>query len=143
MTASGSETRLDELKPTYQAFQSQNAGMKYVGAWLKRLRLHKYAYIFENFTFEQMMDVTDEFLEKLTVTQGARTKLVNSILKLKERHIRLTQANQDVKNGKMTIDAAIQLLTETVETPMKPMEIYDPNDIAASFWKLLTLGMQF
>lgn len=140
MTASGSETRLDDLKPTYHAFQSQNSGMKYVGAWLKRLRLHKYAYIFENFTFEQMMDVTDEFLDKLTVTQGARTKLVNSIQKLKERHTRLTQTEQDLKNGKLTTDAAIQILIELVETPMKPIEVYDTTDVAAQFLKLLGVG---
>lgn len=140
MTASGSETRLDDLKPTYQAFQTQNSGMKYVGAWLKRLRLHKYAYIFENFTFEQMMDVTDDFLEKLTVTQGARTKLVNSIQKLKERYVRLTQAEQELKNGQMTTDTAIQLLIELVETPMKPIDIYDTTDVAAQFLNLLNIG---
>lgn len=140
MTASGSETRLDDLKPAYQAFQTQNPGMKYVGAWLKRLRLHKYAYIFENFTFEQMMDVSDEFLEKLTVTQGARTKLVNSIHKLKERYIRLTQAEQELNCGKMTTDTAIQMLIEYVETPMKPIDIYDTTDVAAQFLNVLSLG---
>lgn len=140
MTASGSETRLDDLKPIYQAFQTQNPGMKYVGAWLKRLRLHKYGYIFENFTFEQMMDTTDEFLGKLGVTQGARTKLVNSIQKLKERHTRLTQAQQDLKDGKMTTETAIQLLIELVETPIKPIDIYDTTDVATQFLELLELG---
>lgn len=140
LTASGSETRLDDLKPGYQSFQTQNVGMKYVGAWLKKLRLHKYAYIFENFTFDGMMDITDEFLEKLTVTQGARTKLVNSIQKLKERYTRLSQAEQDLKNGKITTDAAIQLLIEFVETPMKPMDVYDTTDVASQFLKLLSFG---
>lgn len=141
MTASGSETRLDDLKPTYQTFQTQNSGMKYVGAWLKRLRLHKYAYIFENFTFEQMMEITDEFLEKLTVTQGARTKLVNSIQKLKERHLKLSQAEQDLKTGKIAINQAIELLTDVVATPMKPIEKYNASDVAAQFLNLLGLGM--
>lgn len=140
MTASGSETRLDDLKPAYQAFQTQNPGMKYVGTWLKKLRLHKYAYIFENSTFEQMMDITDEFLEKLSVTQGARTKLVNSIQKLKERYVRLSQAEQELKSGQMSIDVAIKMLIEYVETPMKPMDIYDTSDVATQFLKLLNLG---
>lgn len=140
ITASGSETRLDDLKPIYQGCRTQNPGMQYVGVWLKKLRLHKYGYIFEDFTFEQMMDTTDEFLDKLTVTQGARTKLVTSIQKLKERYIRLTQAEQDLKDGKMTTEAAIQLLFELVETPMKPIDIYDPTDTATQFLKLLELG---
>lgn len=140
MTASGSETRLDDLKPTYQAFRTQHPGMKYVGVWLKKLRLHKYNYIFENYTFEQMMDITDEMLEKMGITQGARTKLVNSIVKLNERYIRLTQAEQELKNGEMEIAAAIQLLHELVETPMKPINIYDTADVAAEFLKLLKVG---
>lgn len=140
MAASGSETRLDDSKPAYHAFQTQYPGMKYFGAWLKKLRLHKYAYIFENFTFEEMMGVTDEFLENLTVTQGARTKLVNSIQKLKERYTRLTQTEQDLKNGEITIESAISVLNELVESPMKPIEIYDTTDVAAQFLKLLNVG---
>lgn len=141
MTASGSETRLDDLKPTYQTFQTQNPGMKYVGAWLKSLRLHKYAYIFENFTFEQMMDITDNFLEKLNVTQGARTKLVNSIQKLKERLSKLSKAEQDLKSEEITPNQAIELLTDVVVTPMKPIKEYIATDVASRFLDLLDLGM--
>lgn len=140
LTASGSETRLDDLKPTYQTFQSQNPGMKYVGAWLKRLRLHKYADIFLNISFEQMMDINDEFLDALSVTQGARTKLVNSIHKLKERHGKLIQTEQELKAAKITVGAAIEVLMETVVTPMKPADVYCPMDVASQVLNLLATG---
>lgn len=87
-----------------------------------------------------MMDITDEFLEKLGVTQGARTKLVNSIQKLKERSARLAQTEQELKSGKTTPDIAIKFLLETVETPMKPMEVYDTADVTVQFLNLLNVG---
>lgn len=138
---SGSETRLDDLKPAYQAFVSQHTGMKYIGHWLKKLRLHKYCQSFEDMTFEKMMNITEEYLERLGITQGARTKMINSIQKLKERHARLTQTEQDLKSGNMTLDAATQLLTEFADTPMKPINVYDKNNVAAQFLNVLNLGM--
>lgn len=141
MTASGSETRLDDLyKSTYQAFQTQNIGMKFIQPWLKKLRLHKYYGHFENFTYEQMMDLTEEFLTQLGITQGARTKLINSILKLKERANRLIETEQKLKSGEITTDAAIKLLHEIVDTPMKPIESYDSTDVTYQFMNLLTVG---
>lgn len=143
-TSSGSETRLDDLKPAYQAyqaFQSQHTGMKYVGHWLKKLRLHKYCQSFENMTFEDMMRINEEFLEQLGITQGARTKMVNSIQKLKERHARLTQAEQDLKSGNATIDSVTPVLTELADTPMKPINVYDKCNVAAQFLNVLNLGM--
>lgn len=138
--ASGSDSRLDELKPEFQVFQTQHPGMKYIYYWLKYLRLHKYTHIFNNFTYEKMMDITDEYLETINVTQGARTKLVNSIRKLEERFTRLTQAEQDLMKSKITMDEVIKLLLEIVRSPMKPIDIYDVTDIAAQFLKLLNVG---
>lgn len=137
---SGSETRLDDLKPAYKAFQSQHTGMKFVGHWLKKLRLHKYCQSFENMTFEEMMRINEEFLEQLGITQGARTKMVNSIQKLRERYARLTQAEQDLKSGNTTIDQVTPLLTEYADTPMKPINVYDKNNVAAQFLNVLNLG---
>lgn len=139
-TSSGSETRLDDLKPAYQAFQSQHTGMKYVGHWLKKLRLHKYCQAFEEMTFEQMMMLNESYLERLGITQGARTKMVNSIQKLKERHARLMQAEQDLKSGNTTIEATVQMLTELADTPMKPINAYDKCNVAAQFLNVLNLG---
>lgn len=140
MTTSGSETRLDDLKPTYQTFHTQHTGMSYVGAWLKRLRLHKYAWVFEKFTYEQMMDITEEYLIQLVVTKGARHKLLNCIQKLKERYNSLAQAEKDLTNGKVTTSAVVDMLTEVVATPMKPIEKYNTVDVGAQFLKVLHLG---
>lgn len=141
MKPSGSETRLDEMKPApYQAFQSPHAGMKYVGHWLKKLRLHKYCRLFEDMEYEELMCIDEQFLERLGITQGARTKMINSIQKLEERHARLTQAEQDLKSGNTTIDQTTQLLTEFVDTPMKPINIRDQNNVAAQFLNVLNLG---
>lgn len=92
-------------------------------------------------TFEQMMLINEEYLERLEITQGARTKMVNSILKLKERHARLTQTEQDLKSGNMTINAVTQLLTDIADTPMKPINVYDKSNVAAQFLNVLNLGM--
>ena len=34
-----------------------------VPMWLKTLRLHKYAYLFQQMTYEEMMNLTEEWLE--------------------------------------------------------------------------------
>lgn len=92
-------------------------------------------------TFEEMMCINEEFLERLGITQGARTKMVNSIQKLRERYDRLTQAEQDLKSGNTTIDQVTPLLTEYADTPMKPINVYDKNNVAAQFLNVLNLGM--
>lgn len=43
--------------------------------WLKRLRLHKYSELFKGKTFDQMLKLSDEDLENLGLTTGARRKL--------------------------------------------------------------------
>lgn len=87
-----------------------------------------------------MMDTTDESLEKLGITKGARNKLVIYIQKLKERSSQLAQYEQELKNGETTPDMAIEFLLETVETPMKPMEVYDTADVTVQFMNLLNVG---
>lgn len=143
LTASGSDTRINDVKSTYQTFQSQHPGMRYVGAWLKKLRLHKYSYLFENYTFEEMMNITNEYLERHGITKGARDKLVNSIQKLKERYIKMLQTEQDLNNGKILINAAIEILSDVVTTPIKPLETYNTCDVASQFLSLLMLGECF
>lgn len=34
-----------------------------VPVWLKTLRLHKYSYLFRQMTYEEMLDITEEWLE--------------------------------------------------------------------------------
>lgn len=57
----GSETRLDALRN----HNGLEPGMCMVGPWLKSLRLHKYIWLFSNITYNQMMSIDEEYLEKL------------------------------------------------------------------------------
>ncbi|XP_014817329.1 PREDICTED: protein Smaug homolog 2, partial [Calidris pugnax] len=59
--------------------------MKDVPSWLKSLRLHKYAALFSQMTYEEMMTLTEHHLESQNVTKGARHKIALSIQKLRER----------------------------------------------------------
>lgn len=142
VTSSGSETRLDDFKPSYQTFQTQHIGMSSMATWLKSLRLHKYVWIFSSLSYEQMLSITEEYLSKLDVTKGARHKLVICIQKLKERYNILAQAENNLQNGHgpNSIFNALEELTNIVITPMKPVELYNKEDVASQFLKVLDLG---
>jgi len=71
-------------------------GMKDVPIWLKSLRLHKYAHIFADMTYEEMLNLTEEYLEKNDVTKGARKKIIICIQKIKERKKALAQLEKEV-----------------------------------------------
>ncbi|KAG5285236.1 hypothetical protein AALO_G00001070 [Alosa alosa] len=89
-SGSGGSEHLDEgsglvgvaLRST---FHEEGSGMRDVPAWLKSLRLHKYASLFSTMTYDEMMSLTEEQLESQNVTKGARHKIIISIQKLKER----------------------------------------------------------
>jgi hypothetical protein len=51
--------------------------------WLKSLRLHKYASIFENMTFDELLTMNKASLKKRGMTEGAANKLVGKIEELK------------------------------------------------------------
>jgi len=75
--------------------------------WLKSLRLHKYQFIFESLSYDEMMEMSDETLAHMVskslilylinvyclfyllfnqqVTQGARNKILQNIKKLTQR----------------------------------------------------------
>lgn len=53
--------------------------------WLKSLRLHKYTQLLQQMDYNEMMQLTEQKLEKLNVTKGARKKILQSIQKLHER----------------------------------------------------------
>ena len=65
-----------------QTFQETSScpqrGMKFVPDWLKSLRLHKYTNLIMSMSYIEMMDLTEEKLEKMNVTKGAARKIVNS-----------------------------------------------------------------
>ncbi|KAM8763298.1 protein Smaug homolog 1 isoform 4-T4 [Acanthopagrus schlegelii] len=88
-----------------------------VPAWLKSLRLHKYAALFSTMTYDEMLSLTEEQLEA-QVTKGARHKIVISILKLKERQNLLRSLEKDVLEGS-NLRAPLQELHQMIMTPIK------------------------
>ncbi|XP_075700256.1 protein Smaug homolog 1 isoform X2 [Rhinoderma darwinii] len=89
-----------------------------VPAWLKSLRLHKYAALFSQMTYEEMMSLNECQLEAQNVTKGARHKIVISIQKLKERHILLKSLERDVLEGG-NLRGPLQELHQMILTPIK------------------------
>ncbi|XP_070760766.1 protein Smaug homolog 1 isoform X2 [Enoplosus armatus] len=89
-----------------------------VPAWLKSLRLHKYAALFSTMTYDEMLSLTEQQLEAQKVTKGARHKIVISILKLKERQHLLRSLEKDVLEGS-NLRAPLQELHQMIMTPIK------------------------
>ncbi|XP_036397889.1 protein Smaug homolog 1 isoform X4 [Megalops cyprinoides] len=89
-----------------------------VPAWLKSLRLHKYAALFSTMTYDEMMSLTEQQLESQNVTKGARHKIVISIQKLKERQNMLRCLEKDVLEGG-NLRTPLQELHQMILTPIK------------------------
>ncbi|XP_078240192.1 protein Smaug homolog 1 isoform X2 [Pogona vitticeps] len=89
-----------------------------VPAWLKSLRLHKYAALFSQMTYDEMMALTESQLEAQNVTKGARHKIVISIQKLKERQNLLKSLERDILEGG-NLRVPLQELHQMILTPIK------------------------
>ncbi|XP_062974266.1 protein Smaug homolog 1 isoform X2 [Elgaria multicarinata webbii] len=89
-----------------------------VPAWLKSLRLHKYAALFSQMTYDEMMALTECQLEAQNVTKGARHKIVISIQKLKERQNLLKSLERDILEGG-NLRVLLQELHQMILTPIK------------------------
>ncbi|XP_068177049.1 protein Smaug homolog 1 [Antennarius striatus] len=100
------------------SFHEDGSGMREVPAWLKSLRLHKYAALFSTLTYDQMLSLTEEQLEAQKVTKGARHKIVISIQKLRERQTLLRSLEKDVLEGS-NLRAPLQELHHIIMTPIK------------------------
>uniref|UniRef100_A0A8D3BNV5 SAM domain-containing protein n=1 Tax=Scophthalmus maximus TaxID=52904 RepID=A0A8D3BNV5_SCOMX len=97
-----------------------------VPAWLKSLRLHKYASLFSQMTYEEMMILTEHHLESQNVTKGARHKIALSIQKLRERQSVLKSLEKDILEGG-NLRNALQELQLIIITPIKA---YSPPSAA-------------
>lgn len=149
LTSSGSETRLDDFKQHHHMMKmygtAPNVGMASIAHWLKSLRLHKYVWLFSNLTYEQMMEMTEEYLASLGVTKGARHKLVLCIQKLRERYATMVRLEKELLAAgggvasKAQLGAVFEELTNIVLTPMKPAGTDPKEDIGTQFLKLLDL----
>nr|XP_041568400.1 protein Smaug homolog 2 [Taeniopygia guttata] len=100
------------------SFQEDGSGMKDVPSWLKSLRLHKYAALFAQMSYEEMMTLTEHHLESQNVTKGARHKIALSIQKLRERQSVLRALEKDILEGG-NLWTALQELQQILATPIK------------------------
>uniref|UniRef100_A0A671LJI1 Protein Smaug homolog 2-like n=1 Tax=Sinocyclocheilus anshuiensis TaxID=1608454 RepID=A0A671LJI1_9TELE len=121
VASSGSE-QTEEQSNTRNTFQEDGSGMRDVPSWLKSLRLHKYASLFCQMTYEEMMILTEKHLESQNVTKGARHKIALSIQKLRERQSVLKSLEKDILEGG-NVRNALQELQQIIITPIK---VYAP-----------------
>ncbi|XP_053253606.1 protein Smaug homolog 2 isoform X1 [Podarcis raffonei] len=121
VASSGSE-QTEEQSGSRNTFQEEGSGMKDVPSWLKSLRLHKYAALFSQMTYEEMMTLTEQHLESQVlhknVTKGARHKIALSIQKLRERQSVLKSLEKDILEGG-NLWNALQELQQIIITPIK------------------------
>ncbi|CAM4872412.1 unnamed protein product [Rotaria socialis] len=109
-------------------FLQPNSGMRDVPKWLKTLRLHKYAFFFSQMTYDQMMNLTFDQLKEGKITDGACTKILLNIKKLKERPSLLQQCIIDIDNGQIDIKTVLQILNEFMLTPIHVKQTEKNND---------------
>lgn len=117
VASSGSEQTEDQVNAR-NTFQEDGSGMKDVPTWLKSLRLHKYASLFSQMSYEEMMILTEQHLETQNVTKGARHKIALSIQKLRERQSLLKSLEKDILEGG-NVRNALQELQQIIITPIK------------------------
>ncbi|XP_076463514.1 protein Smaug homolog 1-like isoform X2 [Babylonia areolata] len=115
----GSESHQEEgPQPVRDSFVEEGSGMREVPVWLKTLRLHKYSYLFRQMTYEDMLNITEEWLEARKVTKGARHKIVISIQKLRERQKLLCEFEKRIMQGG-PIREVLGELKSMLNTPIK------------------------
>lgn len=138
-----------QQKPTYSESIGIGIGigigMNNIPVWLKSLRLHKYTWIFTNLSYEQMLNITEQYLEDLKITKGARDKLLICIGKLKDRFNLLCQIEGDlhILNSGDSLSIILDELIKMVVTPMKPILPDRKDDVGLQLLKVINLGKFF
>uniref|UniRef100_A0A6G1SMB3 Protein Smaug 2 n=1 Tax=Aceria tosichella TaxID=561515 RepID=A0A6G1SMB3_9ACAR len=92
--------------------------METVDRWLKSLRLHKYTHLFKSLTYEEMLNIQEQFLIDMDITKGARNKILVSIKKLNLRQDRLVYMIDDLNQGNISMKEALTVLKEMLITPI-------------------------
>lgn len=136
-TISGS---IESISSGYHSDGFYSIGMNDISKWLKKLRLHKYLWVFENVSYEKMFTFTEEYFESLNITLGARRKLASCIDKLKTRGETMKQMEWDLSQNRMLLPEAITEMETIAVSPMKPMRLNCDTDVGFQLWKLLNLG---
>ena len=79
-------------------------------------------------TYEQMMNLTIDQLKEGKITDGACTKILLNIKKLKERQTLLQQCLIDIDNGQIDIKTVLQQLNELMLTPIRSKQDNDDEE---------------
>lgn len=108
-----------------------------VPKWLKHLRLHKYNVFFSQMTFDEMMNLTNENLRALNITEGACSKILLNIRKLKERSSVLKQYLIDLDTEQIDVLTIIPQLNELMMTPIHSKQFQIENQIDEDLPKLI------
>lgn len=104
--------------PRRNRFLEEGSGMKDVPIWLKSLRLHKYASLFQQLSYDDMLGLNEQKLEQQKVTKGARHKIVLSVNKLRDRQNVLRQMEKEIiESG--NLKQALGQIKSMMNTPMK------------------------
>ncbi len=79
-------------------------------------------------TYDQMMNLTIEQLKEGKITDGACTKILLNIKKLKERQTLLQQCLIDIDNGQIDIKTVLQQVNELMLTPIRAKQNEQDNN---------------
>ena len=93
-------------------------GMESVPLWLKHLRLHKYTEYIISLTYHELLQLTEDKLQKMNVTKGARRKMLLSIEKLSERHKALATISSKLETEGCDIKEVLLELETIVKSPI-------------------------
>lgn len=133
-TSSGSSTEAhseDGHLPLQKknSFLEENSGMREVPGWLKRLRLHKYNSVFQQLSYDEMMELNEEKLKAMGITEGARNKILRKVSKLRERQKLLQELEKSIMddNPNSIIAALVKVREEIEGTPLKRYEPPTPD----------------
>jgi len=111
--------------PSVNATKSPD-GMTDVQPWLKSLRLHKYADLFAQMSYDEMMQLTSDQLDDKNVTKGARNKIIVNIKKLQERFNQLQSLEKEILGGG-SLRSCLMELKSMIQTPIKRFDSSEPS----------------
>ena len=100
--------------------------MRELQEWLKSLRLHKYTLLLLEFTYEELLGLTEADLERKRVTTGARGKILKEIATVRERPARVRELAAQVEAVSRTsgdlarLERILPELEKVILMPLKP-----------------------
>ena len=97
-------------------------GMENVPQWLKQLRLHKYTEYIMSLSYQELLSLNEEKLQKMNVTKGARRKILLSIEKLSERPKTLATINSKLDREGCDIKEILLELETLIKSPVLILE---------------------